>query len=141
MTRWLLDTNLVVARAMGDPEVAALFVHPAVAVSPRLLAEAAGVLARPQLHRVLGWDAEAIAQRLHDWLCHAQRLDDVAEPPAWLPAAPDPGDQFLWNLLAAHADLVLVTRDKRLLKARGPLRGRVLRVQAAQARMAADAAA
>jgi len=32
------------------------------------------------------------------------------------PLAPDVGDQFLWALLAARADLVLVTGDKRLLQ-------------------------
>ena len=35
---------------------------------------------------------------------------------AQAPVAPDPGDQFLWNLLATRADLVLVTGDKLLLK-------------------------
>ncbi len=32
------------------------------------------------------------------------------------PMAPDPGDQFLWYLLADRADLVLVTGDKLLLQ-------------------------
>ena len=31
--------------------------------------------------------------------------------------APDLGDQFLWDLLAARADLLLVTGDKLLLQA------------------------
>lgn len=30
--------------------------------------------------------------------------------------APNPGDQFLWDLLASRADLVLVTGDKLLLQ-------------------------
>ena len=32
------------------------------------------------------------------------------------PKAPDAGDQFLWDLLASRADLVLVTGDKLLLQ-------------------------
>jgi len=57
---------------------------------------------------------------------------DVLAPavaPAVAPAAPDPGDQMLWELLAARADLVLVTGDKRLLRDRG-MRGRVISVEA-----------
>ena len=32
------------------------------------------------------------------------------------PLGPEPGDQFLWDLLASRADLVLVTGDKLLLQ-------------------------
>jgi predicted nucleic acid-binding protein len=32
------------------------------------------------------------------------------------PVSPDRGDQFLWDLLATRADLVLVTGDKLLLQ-------------------------
>jgi uncharacterized protein len=45
------------------------------------------------------------------------------------PPAPDPGDQMLWELLAARDDLVLVTGDKRLLRDRG-MRGRVISAEA-----------
>ena len=38
--------------------------------------------------------------------------------------APDPRDQFLWNLLASRDDLMLVTGDK-LLPQVGPLQARV----------------
>jgi predicted nucleic acid-binding protein len=48
--------------------------------------------------------------------------------PAALPA-PDPGDQLLWELLAAKADLLLVTGDKRLLRDAG-MHGRVMTPQA-----------
>lgn len=40
-------------------------------------------------------------------------LNPVAD--AVLPRAPDPGDQFLWDLLHSRSDLVLVTGDKLLL--------------------------
>ena len=45
-------------------------------------------------------------------------------PVASVPA-PDPGDQVLWDLLAARSDLVLVTGDKRLVEDAG-MRGRVV---------------
>ncbi len=38
--------------------------------------------------------------------------------PARASPAPDPGDQHLWDLLAAREDLVLVTGDKLLQKNR-----------------------
>ena len=43
--------------------------------------------------------------------------------------APDPGDQMLWELLAARDDLILVTGDKLLLRDRG-MRGRVISAEA-----------
>ena len=49
--------------------------------------------------------------------------------PAAAPAAPDPGDQMLWELLAARDDLILVTGDKLLLRDRG-MRGRVISAEA-----------
>jgi hypothetical protein len=47
-------------------------------------------------------------------------LAPVAAPPA-----PDPGDQLLWELLAAKADLLLVTSDKAVLRDPG-MRSRVV---------------
>lgn len=52
-------------------------------------------------------------------------LTDLAGPaivlasvsPAATSLAPDPGDQFFWDLLAVRSDLVLVTRDRLLLQA------------------------
>jgi len=35
--------------------------------------------------------------------------------PSAIPTAPDAGDQFLWNLLAMHPDLILVSGDHRLV--------------------------
>ena len=62
-----------------------------------------------------------------------QILIDLAQHAIVLPViataikhfAPDPGDQFLWNLLASRDDLVLVTGDKLLLQ-KGPLQQRVM---------------
>ena len=49
----------------------------------------------------------------------------VIRPVAAARPAPDPGDQLLWELLAARAELVLVTGDKLLLQDAG-MRGRVV---------------
>ncbi len=45
----------------------------------------------------------------------AQHAIVLMPEPVALPA-PDPGDQFLWDLLTARPDLQLVTGDKALLK-------------------------
>ena len=42
--------------------------------------------------------------------------------------APDPGDQLLWELLAARADLLLITGDKLLLRDTG-MQGRIVSPQ------------
>ena len=47
----------------------------------------------------------------------AQRAIVLSPVPA--SPAPDPGDQHLWELLAAREDLVLVTGDKPLQRDRG----------------------
>ena len=51
-------------------------------------------------------------------------LTDIAQhaivlPPGVGSPAPDPGDQLLWNLLAARPDLLLVTGDKALQRDAG----------------------
>jgi len=43
--------------------------------------------------------------------------------------APDPGDQLLWDLLAARADLLLITGDKALQRD-ATMQARVLSPQA-----------
>jgi predicted nucleic acid-binding protein len=57
-------------------------------------------------------------------------LIDIAQhaivlTPVCATSAPDPGDQLLWDLLAARADLLLVTGDKLLLGDAG-MKGRVI---------------
>ena len=56
-----------------------------------------------KLHGLTVTEVEAI---LTDLAQHAIVLTPVAGPPA-----PDPGDQLLWDLLAAKPDLLLVTGD------------------------------
>ena len=60
-------------------------------------------------------------------------LTDIAQhaivlAPVAAPLAPDPGDQLLWELLAARADLLLVTGDKALQRDAG-MRPRVVSPQ------------
>jgi hypothetical protein len=55
---------------------------------------------------------------LTDLAQHAIALEAVSGPPA-----PDPGDQFLWDLLAVRPELMLVKGDKALLQD-APMAGR-----------------
>lgn len=57
----------------------------------------------------------------------AQRA--IVLPPGVGSPAPDPGDQLLWDLLAARADLLLVTGDKALQRD-AAMQARVLSPQA-----------
>lgn len=89
-------------------------------VSPALLAEYHVVLVRPALRKLHGLTVTQIEIILTELAQHAIVLEPVAGP-----LAPDPGDQLLWDLLAARAELLLVTDDKLLLKDTS-MRGRVL---------------
>ena len=89
-----------------------------------LLTEYRTVLVRPDLSRRHGMTVVEVETILTGLIRHAIILAPVAAAPA-----PDPGDQFLWELLAARADLVLVTGDKLLLGDRR-MRGRVISAQA-----------
>ena len=124
----IVDTNVVVAGLLTanavspvarilDGMLGAAF---AFVVSEALLAEYHAVLVRPGLRKLHGLTIAEIETILTDLAQHAIVLVPVATAPA-----PDPGDQLLWNLLAARADVRLVTGDKRLLTDVG-MRGRVV---------------
>lgn len=124
----IVDTNVVVAglitaqaaspvARMLDGMLSAAFTF---VVSPALLAEYHAVLVRPALRKLHGLNVKQIETILTDLAQHAIVLEPVAGPPA-----PDPGDQLLWDLLAARADLLLVTGDKLLLND-ASMRGRVV---------------
>ena len=124
----VIDTNVVVAGLLThddaspvarilDGMLAAAF---AFVVSEALLAEYGKVLARPALRKLHKLTLAEIETLLTDLAQHAIVLAPVAGP-----AAPDRGDQFLWNLLAARADILLVTGDKALLQA-ASMKGRVI---------------
>jgi uncharacterized protein len=128
----IVDTNVVVAGfpLSGNPLPVAAILQGmlsgdmAFVASPALLAEYREVLSRPALHKLHGLEdvaLEALVGRLDR---HAERIEPAAAAPA-----PDPGDQMLWELLAARADLVLVTADKLLLRDRA-MRGRVIAPEA-----------
>jgi putative PIN family toxin of toxin-antitoxin system len=127
----IVDTNVVVAGLMTkhatspvarilDCMLAAAF--PFVLSEP-LLAEYRDVLVRPALRKLHGLTVAEVETLLTDIAQHAIVLAPAAAPPA-----PDPGDQLLWELLAARGDLVLITGDKLLLTDVG-MRGRIVTPQ------------
>ncbi len=128
----IVDTNVVVAGLLTKREAspAARIVDGMLAaafpfvVSEALLAEYRAVLVRPVLRKLHGLTVAEVEAILTDLAQHAIVLAPVGAPPA-----PDPGDQLLWELLAAKADLVLVTGDKLLLQDVG-MQGRVISPQA-----------
>ena len=118
----IVDTNVVVAGLLTaheaspvarilDGMLAAAFPF---VVSEALLAEYRTVLVRPGLRKLHRLTVAEVETLLTDIAQHAI----VLAPAAALPA-PDPGDQLLWELLAARADLLLVTGDKALLRDAG----------------------
>ena len=124
----IVDTHVVVAGLLTgndtspvarilDGMLAAAFPF---VVSQALLAEYRTVLVRPGLRKLHGLTVAEVETLLTDIAQHAIVLAPVATMPA-----PDPGDQLLWELLAAKSDLLLVTGDKLLLRHAG-MRGRVL---------------
>lgn len=128
----IVDTNVVVAGLLTaheaspvarilDGMLAATF---SFVVSEALLAEYRTVLMRPKLRKLHGLTVAEVDAILTDLAQHAIVLAPVAAPPA-----PDPGDQLLWGLLAARADLLLVTGDKLLVRDSG-MHGRVMTPQA-----------
>jgi putative PIN family toxin of toxin-antitoxin system len=127
----IVDTNVVVAGLLTkqatspvarilDGMLAAAF--PFVLSEP-LLAEYRDVLVRPALRKLHGLTVAEVETLLTDIAQHAIVLAPAAAPPA-----PDPGDQLLWELLAARGDLVLITGDKLLLTDVG-MRGRIVTPQ------------
>jgi len=128
----VVDTNVVVAGLLTANEaspVARILDGMLVAAFPfvlseALLAEYRTVLVRPSLRKLHGLTVAEVETILTDLAQHAIVLVPVTAPPA-----PDPGDQLLWELLAARADLVLVTGDKLLLQDVG-MQGRVISPQA-----------
>ena len=128
----IVDTNLVVAGLLTahetspvarilDGMLAAAFPF---VVSESLLAEYRTVLVRPTLRKLHGLTVAEVEAILTDLAQHAIVLAPVPSAPAT-----DRGDPLLWGLLAARADLQLVTGDKLLLRDAG-MQGRVIAPQA-----------
>ena len=127
----IVDTNVVVAGLLTKHDaspVARILDGMLVAAFPfvlsdALLAEYRKVLVRPVFRKLHGLTIAKVEAILTDIAQHAIVLAPVAAPPA-----PDPGDQLLGELLAARADLLLVTGDKLLLRDAG-MHGRVMSPQ------------
>ncbi len=128
----IVDTNVVVAGLLTgnatspvarilDGMLAAAFPF---VVSEALLAEYRTVLVRTALRKQHGLTVAEVERLLTDIAQHAI----VLAPGVGLPA-PDAGDQLLWDLLAARADLLLITGDKALQRD-AAMRARVLSPQA-----------
>jgi uncharacterized protein len=111
----IVDTNVLVAGLLTgnttspvarvlDGMLAAAFPF---VVSEALLAEYRAVLVRPALRKQHGLTVAEIDRLLTDIAQHAIVLAPGVGSPA-----PDAGDQLPWDLLAAKADLLLVTGDK-----------------------------
>ncbi|WP_414985618.1 putative toxin-antitoxin system toxin component, PIN family [Acidovorax sp.] len=79
-------------------------------ISDALLAEYLDVLSRAKLRKAHGLAPADVETLLVELAQHG-----IVINPAPGPAAPDPGDQHLWDLLAARSDMQLVTGDKLLL--------------------------
>ncbi len=119
---YIIDTNVVVAGLISsqtdspvvrilDNMLSAAFPF---VVSTALLAEYRNVLLRPKLTKLHGLSAEQIDIVLTELAQHGIVLTPQASQTVL--SAPDPGDQFLWDLLALRPDLMLVTGDQRLLQ-------------------------
>lgn len=119
---FIIDTNVVVAGLLtshADSPVARILdgmlgAAFAFVLSEALLAEYRSVLVRPRLCKLHGFSSPEIDTILLDIARHAAVLSPVKTVAT--PVAPDPGDQFMWDLLTTRADLVLVTGDKLLLQ-------------------------
>ncbi|HET7267851.1 MAG TPA: putative toxin-antitoxin system toxin component, PIN family [Oleiagrimonas sp.] len=117
----VIDTNVLAAGLMTPREEAptAWIVESMVtarfpfALSIALLAEYSDVLHRKALRKRHGLADDEI-----EVLLASLARDAVVLEPAHGMVAPDPGDQHIWDLLAAHDDLCLVTGDKLLLRHR-----------------------
>jgi len=128
----IVDTNVVVAGLLTgnaaspvarilDGMLAAAFPF---VVSEALLTEYRDVLLRPALRKLHGLRIAEVETLLTDIAQHA-----IVLPPGAGSPAPDPGDQLLWDLLAARADLLLITGDKALQRD-ATMQARVLSPQA-----------
>ena len=113
----IVDTHVVIAGLLSgsaaspvarvlDGMLAAAFPF---VLSEALLAEYRAVLVRSALRKLHGLTVAEVETLLTDIAQHA-----IVLPPGVGSPAPDPGDQLLWNLLAARPDLLLVTGDKAL---------------------------
>jgi len=80
-------------------------------LSPQLLGEYRTVLNRPKLSRQHQLNGQEIDRLLTELTANA-----IWREPTQSTGAPDPGDDHLWDLMAAHPGSILVTGDRLLLE-------------------------
>lgn len=115
----VIDTNVLVSGLLSvDPQAMACQVLDSMLagrfvylLSPTLLDEYRNVLLRPKIQRVHGLNESEIDTLLTEIVTHA-----VWRDPPQTTAAPDPGDNHLWDLLNTTQGSVLVTGDQLLLQ-------------------------
>jgi uncharacterized protein len=130
---WLIDTNVVCAglitRDAASPTAlivdAMLTCTMGHAVTLKLAGEYEAVLCRPKLQHLHGLGAGEIEQVVAALVRFAVMLEAPAAQASAQVSAPDAGDQFLWDALAANSRAVLITGDKRLWNAE-PMQRRVM---------------
>ena len=116
---WVVDTNVVVSglissKVSSPPALildAMLDGRLVYLMSEQLLNEYSTVLRRENLVRLHGLNSNELELLLIELVANA-----MWRKPAAAHGAPDPGDQHLWNLLAAYPRSQLVTGDQVLLK-------------------------
>lgn len=127
--RLIVDTNVLVSavggRGRGAPPAllveAVLSGRFTLTMSAELWQEYVDVLRRPSLLRWAGLTEAEVRTLLEAIVIGATWL----VPPRCALACPDPADQHLWDLLAAEADVLLITGERALLEG-GAFPGRVL---------------
>lgn len=118
---FIIDTNVLVAGLLtGDPASPTARILDAMLdgslpclLSLALLAEYRAVLLRPKLCRAHGLDETGIDTLLSEITANAiwrEPTNDAVD------AAPDPGDDHLWALLASEPVALLVSGDRLLLE-------------------------
>ena len=115
----IIDTNVLVSGLLTSDNSAptanilnaALAAEIQIVISPALLDEYRHVLLRPKLVKRHALTEHDIDEFLTS-LVHAAVW---VEPDHADEVAPDPGDQHLWELLAARSDAVLITGDRLML--------------------------
>ena len=116
----IIDTNVVVSGLLTSQDEAATrrLVDGMIAgdfpfyLSIELLGEYRQVLLRENIQNLHGLSAAQVDEVLEIIVANGI----LREPKPAHREAPDPGDQFLWNLLEAQPKALLVTGDKALLE-------------------------
>lgn len=118
MQAFIVDTNVVVAGLITNDDqspvaqildgmLSGRFIY---VLSPDLLFEYRTVLNRPRIKNLHKLSVSEIDVLLTELTANA-----VWREPSANVAAPDPGDNHLWSLLAYQPETILVTGDKLLL--------------------------